>query len=671
MLKRKHPLERLHNQINFHFGKPREYTYILLKDFMVLQCTRFDRFLSSRASSFRCLLFRSHTYSSAASTKSPVVHAEQANPRTNTQIPNTTVYPPSRSKVEEYLQLVETDNVTLDDLESLRPQSHSPMGSEQYEDEYEALVAKLDRSFTVKQLQDFIRGYGLHISKKSRKRTAATTIIEKQWGWPSLAKSQKLARSKREVASSVFELNPQEAFLLLGKDGSEILTLSRMHNVRLQFTKNPLSMTITGTSASVDKLDSHVHSIKQEIVWEVFDPPMKSKLPSSLQELSRLSNCFLEPMPGGKIRIWYRESSQNSVTLAKKLLMQHAIEDVRVPLAISPLNIEMTQLVQERQDSAPTYAFYPYFFGKWFGGETRVFSHISNDGPTHNFVAQFGDYADAREQLLTQAGPSNPGEVTSVTATFGHVVVGSQDSSVFSLAPPLEGQKNIGELMDWMRARNPSTEFIQNAPIRDWQAPKSDQPWKRRLVYESIPDSMGQTHSLICEYTPGNPKDVVAGDEGEPINDQVSPAPVLRGGLVVRADVLMPDDSRDLRLALVRDSEIAISAWPHKLSELIENITISPAPDAPLVLEHEGKQYILKEDTLVQSNVLSIGSENLPVNITSERRSKHQSSESYLSYEISCPDLSDAAWKVFWGRCEKVVQDGSAPPPNEIYDQGS
>lgn len=110
--------------------------------------------------------------------------------------------PPRRPKVQEYLNYVaENSHLTLTDLESFRPKSHSPVGSPNYEVEYQTLMDKLDRSFTVNQLRQFLHLYGIPVSSRMRKQPAAATIIEKQWGWPSLSKSQKLARGKKEMSS--------------------------------------------------------------------------------------------------------------------------------------------------------------------------------------------------------------------------------------------------------------------------------------------------------------------------------------------------------------------------------------------------------------------------------------------------------------------------------------
>jgi hypothetical protein len=165
---------------------------------MALGCARLERFLTSHVSALS-LSCKRHASSSAVLTQNPTdVEIQNA----GSPSPGPSAHPPRRPKVEEYLQYVAQNSVvTLEDLESFRPKSHASVGSAKYETEYQALLEKLDRSFTVSQLRQFLHLYGIPVSSKVRKHTAATSIIEKQWGWPSLAKSQKLARSKKERSS--------------------------------------------------------------------------------------------------------------------------------------------------------------------------------------------------------------------------------------------------------------------------------------------------------------------------------------------------------------------------------------------------------------------------------------------------------------------------------------
>ena len=303
---------------------------------MVLWCTRLERIFACRISSSSSVC-RRHVSLSTDSPEPHLVHDEQLSHSLDD-----TVRPPPRPKVAEYLRYVaQNSEMTLKDLESLRPSSHGPVGSAQYEAEYEALMAKLNRSFTVIQLRKFLDIYGIPISKSFPKRKVASAIIEKKWDWPSLVQSQKLARSKKEVSTSgkllitfavyllfkVFSaipLDPHQAFLLLGKgsgsellngamnlyiscvDGNEILSLSRAYNVHLRFSHKPLSLTIIGTTASVEQLEQHVEAIKQVQYSMVFcvDCPLNvlvrklgGKTSSRRFQLTYLRLCKNFPAP--------------------------------------------------------------------------------------------------------------------------------------------------------------------------------------------------------------------------------------------------------------------------------------------------------------------------------------------------------------------------------------
>jgi hypothetical protein len=74
-----------------------------------------------------------------------------------------------------------------------------------------------------------------------------------------------------------------------------------------------------------------------------------------------------------------------------------------------------------------------------------------------------------------------------------------------------------------------------------WQAPDPAQEWKRRLVFEAVSDIMEQEQVLVCEFHPGNPLRPTPA-EAE-IEGGELPKPTLRGGLMRRLDVLMPEES--------------------------------------------------------------------------------------------------------------------------------
>lgn len=108
-------------------------------------------------------------------------------------------------------------------------------------------------------------------------------------------------------------------------------------------------------------------------------------------------------------------------------------------------------------------------------------------------------------------------------------------------------------------------------------------------MYETIPSPTEQTQILVCEYTPEK-SDVPVEAEVDPVKVENLPEPVIRGGLVTRLDVLMPDEyvlyilsipmryslvssSRDLRLTLTNDIRLPEPSWPTELLDLISNRT--------------------------------------------------------------------------------------------------
>jgi hypothetical protein len=106
------------------------------------------------------------------------------------------------TKVQEYLDFVASSNntVTLADIERCRPPVHGNPGTPEYETDYNSLLDTLVRSFSAKQLRQFIHLYQLDPPKKRNKWHHAVSIIERQWGWPSLTAIQKQQRDWTEVS---------------------------------------------------------------------------------------------------------------------------------------------------------------------------------------------------------------------------------------------------------------------------------------------------------------------------------------------------------------------------------------------------------------------------------------------------------------------------------------
>lgn len=110
------------------------------------------------------------------------------------------------TKVESYLASIRAAGLepTLEDIEKLRPAKHSRPDTEKYIEEYHTLLDTLCRAFSKDQLRRFTQLYKLDSKwtrAKRRKLEYAESIIEEQWGWPSLREMEKRRIDKTEIVS--------------------------------------------------------------------------------------------------------------------------------------------------------------------------------------------------------------------------------------------------------------------------------------------------------------------------------------------------------------------------------------------------------------------------------------------------------------------------------------
>ena len=111
--------------------------------------------------------------------------------------------PLADTPLELYLKkiLESGSDPTLLDIERCRPERHTEnVESMRYVQEYNALVEKLCRSFSRRQLREFTILYNLDLRAIRTKHQFAELIIEKQWKWPSLKEVQKRHRDRTEIS---------------------------------------------------------------------------------------------------------------------------------------------------------------------------------------------------------------------------------------------------------------------------------------------------------------------------------------------------------------------------------------------------------------------------------------------------------------------------------------
>lgn len=109
------------------------------------------------------------------------------------------------SRAEEFLQQIGSGSrqAALADIERFKPGRYAAPGTARYEQEYATLIDTLMRTFSLDQFRQFVSLYHLDPPKGKRSKWHyVATIVEKQWGWPSVAE---LKQKHKEWTEIVFK----------------------------------------------------------------------------------------------------------------------------------------------------------------------------------------------------------------------------------------------------------------------------------------------------------------------------------------------------------------------------------------------------------------------------------------------------------------------------------
>ncbi|KAF8832436.1 hypothetical protein HHX47_DHR1001927 [Lentinula edodes] len=234
------------------------------------------------------------------------------------------------SKIQSYLdRIAETGNtVTLADITRLRPNIHSDPETPEYEEEYNALIDRLCRSFSKKQLYSFVKMLEIEGSRRgSAKRHSAVQIVEDGWNWPSLAKVKARKRDWSEVLSQY---------------GANLHALSNKYNIHIGFTTRPLSLNAEGLRGALKQLEEHITFVKEDIVEEYYGISFEKPFPAELlHRISRLSGAFTETFGEGQL-----ETVTGSSILVH--IPPEAPKSTPVPLAMFPSSYALYPFLSTR-----------------------------------------------------------------------------------------------------------------------------------------------------------------------------------------------------------------------------------------------------------------------------------------------------------------------------------
>ncbi|KAF8641185.1 hypothetical protein AX17_000820 [Amanita inopinata Kibby_2008] len=551
-----------------------------------------------------------------------------------------------QTKLQEYLNLVASSTeLTVEDIERHKPTKHAPPGTSQYESDYEDLLDTLLRSFSAKQLKCAHNLYGLPLPKKRTKRDYVISIIEMQWRWPSLSDSLKKRRDRTEATAQTFPLSTREAFLLLGKDGTNLHLLSSKHHVQASFSPNPLSLIVKGVRGSVEKMARYINVFKQDIAEDIFQlPTMQDVSPKLLQRVSRISGALVESRKNSEVHISYRKHELRACLMAKALLTRVVCEGSQQPPMLACTDkddgLPLSLGTPVSSHGFSLYPFTPLHPLSWTStnGDTFRVKNISGWFDRYsanrlsllsgeNLMLDMNGHAEVlRENLLNKniLGPQYQFNST-VEASIGHHLFCSSpvSSGVFNL--PVTGKLSSAELLQRINKQENQRIFMPCIPKRLMESVPARQRLIHRVIYQAISVGKGADGLKLIE-----PKRFIkmeisrdeldtAGDsletnlvDGDVMqrDDPDAVGPLGRRmwtGLQSETDLILPDRAQDVKFSVLSSVEVPESQWPRELQEygkylkgLLTSDLDASRIKLPLMLIHEDTTFMLLHSTLIR-----------------------------------------------------------------------
>lgn len=421
------------------------------------------------------------------------------------------------TRVDLYLASIHAAGLepSLDDIERCRPKRHSSPESSKYAEEYNNLLDTLCRSFSKEQLRKFTELYNLDPiwTRCSRRKVEyAESIIEKQWNWPSLKEIERRQRDRTEVVIKTFSVTPSQLFLILGKDGADLLQLSMQYNVHISLASNPLALRVEGLRGTMKQLTEHLSELKKGIIDEIVELPSKQPIRQDLvQRISRLAGAYVENLGHkGKIRICAKDTDK--MDTAKRLAIRASTEiqggHSSPLLCYVPTKAKFEHSVVS-SFMPHTYSIYPFLSPRslpWTmmkGGSFRVrrvadwlgTAAAEDTTKTGGLAGGQGKVVTKTEEstdleALLLSAPKTPGHERLVSASFGHIVLGSASPTGHStLSPPLKGNWTLSKILKWLHTSNTPLTFVPSPPATLLNSPPSTQKVIHRVLYRTLPES--------------------------------------------------------------------------------------------------------------------------------------------------------------------------------------
>ncbi|KAI6153500.1 hypothetical protein BKA82DRAFT_4090668 [Pisolithus tinctorius] len=618
------------------------------------------------------------------------------------------------TKVENYLTSIRSSGSqpTIEDIEGFRPSRHSRPGTKKYANEYRDLLGTLCRAFSKDQLRHFTELYKLDpwwSRAKRRKAEYAESIIERGWGWPSLKELEERRVDRTEVISKSFPMTPSELFVVLGKDGADLLQLSIQYNVHISLVPDPLALHVEGLRGALKQLTEHIDMLRKDIKEEIFELPTRRTIPqASIQRISRLAGAYVENYgDGGKVRISSREdgSMRNAQRLATRASMEEGSD--------AQVNVLCYELPDSNSSSmVPTsmlhyYSAYPFLsptpfpwtmhtgsafrirrIADWLGLNSR--EDITKAGGLLNSEARFKDFTgkeiDLREAVLNLPTGDGRGDHRLITASLGHLLLSpGEDSRAGSLLHPLRGRMSLRKVLGWFQTARPPMVFVPSVPPSALPVPPAKRRTFHRLVYNTLP--CGSTHmsdllpSLVIKVE-AECSSHSSSENSSTISCSEPSAPQYWIGQEVLLNLMIPDRPMDLQFSVFDYQPISEEQLPD-LKDYLMRLREYATPGAgdhnplypPATFDFNGRTFHLHDNWSLHRSVDFV---NLPARFPDEGSAYPRMRvfhEKILDLEagqqselcqLKLDSSSDSSWRSFLTACDQLTAPLSQARSKEI-----
>ncbi|KAF8198944.1 hypothetical protein BJ912DRAFT_683750 [Pholiota molesta] len=606
--------------------------------------------------------------------------------------PRKVVEPPTK-KIETFLQRVESekDILTLVDAERYNTPTIPDTRSPQYEVEYNQVMNNLIRSFSMLNLRKIFDLYKLpHLPMSRQTKVPYVQAILEHWGWTPIAVVRDTVLDETKASELRIPLRVEEAFLLMGKDGAELLSLAKRYAVNLSFSDHPMALKAKGLQGSLKRLEGYLKSFKKDIVSETTSLRQGQSLSSeTLKSISRLSGAYLASEKD-KFHIFFHKSQPWTSKIAQYLAVQAASgQTADTTQAVYLPDFETSKNAEHSPSTYSLYPFSPHQRLSWKIPSSNSISRLRRVGQWLETIHLQSNSAQRDEnfdrsmlfdesntnlkaQLLGQPSISRvPYSSLVVSACTGHFLFLSPTSQGQALVPPPLSQLDRMDISRWNQEPPERFAFQQSVPTSILVSPADKEQHIRKLVYveqATRNDHSNSARTLNLEI----PQKSNSAQENEACK------PTCYLSKEIRVNVLIPDRFTDIQFSAAGVHEILPSQFPAEFLSYIARLESGfvgfiyqyeshdlnqwfrsqeePQELAPFELEFDGITYTLNSDIYVHREFKEVSLHDMRINILMETHVDAGIGQNSSVCKILCEDYStEAGWKNFLEQCNRLT----------------